>query len=391
MKRLLSAMLAFALISVPVSSQGATATYKSCAAMVAKYPNGVAQKAKFKNLGKGPIESPKIDAKVYQANKKLDIDKDGIACERVKRSSSSGAQPKPSSPEGIGFSKIDGTSWRVAHSAVSNAVAAGTAIPALKYQIGPQLAESRLASRKVALATAAKLWSRWFAPASVEAIYWSEQDAAWAEEKLATGWNYRPNLQQIALGERGNCGSAGANGDPSVVSFHECVGSNLENVPSSVQTTPHEYTHLFQNKYGGCALYDWYCEGGAAFFGSTIGNTNDSTGEKRLAQLRLWSGNLGANRALVAAGDKATIIRLLKEWQGGSHTRDAIAGSYFLGNLATEVLVASHGVETWASFTIAMATERNFEANFKKHYGIDLESFYKIVADYVVTQPEIFQ
>lgn len=391
MKRLLAAMLALALISVPIASQGATITYKTCAAMNVKYPNGVAQKAKFKNLGKGPIASPKVDAKVYLANKKLDTDKDGIACEKIKSDSTDSALPKPTSPEGLGFSKIDKDSWKVAQAAVLNAVAAGTTIPAISYQVGPQLKESRLESRKVALATAAKLWSRWFAPQSVEAIYWSENDAAWAEEKLATGWNYRPNLQQIALGEKGNCGSAGANGDPRIVSFHECVGSNLENVPSSVQTTPHEYTHLFQNKYGGCALYDWYCEGGAAFFGSTIGNTNDSTGEKRLAQLRLWSGNLGPNRALVAAGDKATIIRLLNEWQGGSHTRDAIAGSYFLGNLATEVLVASHGVETWAKFTIAMGTESDFEANFKKHYGIDLASFYKVVADYIVSQPEIFQ
>jgi hypothetical protein len=84
------------------------------------------------------------------------------------------------------------------------------------------------------------------------------------------------------------------------------------------------------------------------------------------------------------------VVRLLTEWQGGSHTRDAIAGSYFLGNLATEVLVAAKGVETWANFTIAMANESDFEANFKKHYGIDLATFYQIVADYVVSQPEIF-
>jgi hypothetical protein len=52
--------------------------------------------------------------------------------------------------------------------------------------------------------------------------------------------------------------------------------------------------------------------------------------------------------------------------------------------------VAAKGVDTWASFTMAMSIEFDFEANFKKHYGIDLATFYKIVADYVVAQPEIF-
>ncbi|MDH4397765.1 MAG: excalibur calcium-binding domain-containing protein [Actinomycetota bacterium] len=390
MRRILAMLMAMALVAVPVSSWGAPTAYKNCAAMNKAFPNGVAQSAKFKNIGKSPIEKPKVDAKAYQANKKLDTDKDGIACERLKPANDSSAQPNPSNPADSGFAKIDKNSWRVAQAAVLNGIAAGTTIPVFNYQVGPQLDPSRLESRKVAMAAAAKLWSRWFSPVTVEAIYWSENDAAWAEDKLAKSWNYRANLQAVANGERGNCGSAGANGDPRVVSFHECVGSNLGNVPSSVQTTPHEYTHLFQNQHGGCALYDWYCEGGAAYFGSTIGNTNDTDGSKRLAQLRTWSGNLGANRALIAAGDKATVVRLLKEWQGGSHTRDAIAGSYFLGNLATEVLVAAKGVETWASFTVAMSTSNDFEANFKKHYGIGLAEFYEIVASYLVSQPEIF-
>jgi hypothetical protein len=389
MKKLLTAMMALALVSAPLSSWAAPTVYKSCTAMNKAYQNGVAQSSKSKNLGKGPIATPKIDAKVYLANKKLDTDKDGIACEKVKPASDSSAQP--TAPAGVGFAAIDKNSWKIAHAAVFAAVAAGTSTPKLKYQVGPALPESRLASRKVALATAAKLWSRWFSPGAVEAIYWSENDAVWAEDKLATGWNYRTNLQQIAQGERGNCGSAGANGDPQVVSFHECVGSNLDNVPSSVQTTPHEYTHLFQNKYGGCAKYDWYCEGGAAFFGSTIGNINDIDGSKRLAQLQLWSGNLGSNRALVAAGDKATITKLLNDWEGGSHTRDAIAGSYFLGNLATEVLVAAHGVDKWAEFTISLAGPYDFDYYFEKSFGVGTQSFYQTVADYVASQPELFR
>jgi hypothetical protein len=390
MKKLLAVLLAFTFALVPTTSWSASASFKNCVALNKVFPNGVAQTSKFKNLGKGPINAPKVDSKTFLANKKLDTDRDGIVCEKLKTTSGSTAEPAPATPAASSFAAIDKNSWKIAQAAVLSTVASGTVTTAFNFQVGPNLVESRLVGRKAALANAAKLWSKWFMPANVEAIYWSETDGAWAEDKLLKSWNYKANLQAIGQGERGNCGSAGANGDPRVISFHECVGSNLENVPSSVQTTPHEYTHLFQNQYGGCALYDWYCEGGAAYFGSTIGNTNDSTGEKRLAQLREWSRNLGANRALVAAGDKATVVRLLTEWQGGTHARDAIAGSYFLGNLATEVLVAAKGVDTWASFTKGMAGYSDFETNFKTHYGIDLASFYQIVADYVVSQPEIF-
>jgi len=389
MKKMLAVAVLFSLIFSGSPALAAPAKFANCSALLKKYPNGVAMSAKSTNKGNGPIAKPKVDAGLYNANKKLDTDKDGILCEKVVKA----AAPSQSEVTGAGLDGINKDSWKIAQAAVLKAVASGTSTQAnFSFVVGPKLDTARLASRKTALDSAYKLWSKWFAPVTVEAIYWSENDAAWAEEKLATGWNYRPNLQAIAAGERGNCGSAGANGDGRSASFHECVGTNLENIPSSVQTTPHEYTHLFQNRYGGCALYDWYCEGGAAYFGSTVGNVNDTSGAKRLAQLRLWSNNLGeANKASIAAGDKQTVIRLLTEWQGGSHTRDAIAGSYFLGNLATEVLVAAFGVERWAEFTISLAGPNDFDYYFKKSFGVETQTFYKIVADYVAEQPEIFR
>lgn len=388
MKRLLTVLMVASLLVTANPALAAPAKFANCSALIKKYPSGIALSSKSANKGKGPIAKPEADKALYNANKKLDTDKDGILCEKVVKAA---VTPKPEAA-GVGLDAINKDSWTIAQAEVLKTVAAGdVGMANFSYVVGPQLDATRLTSRKSALESAYKLWSKWYAPASVEAIYWSENDAVWAEEKLATGWNYRPNLQAIATGEKGNCGSAGANGDGRTASFHECVGTNLGNVPSSVQTTPHEYTHLFQNRYGGCAKYDWYCEGGAAYFGSAIGNVDDASGAKRLAQLRIWSNNLGSNKALIASGDKQTVIRLLTEWQGGSHTRDAIAGSYFLGNLATEVLVAAFGVEKWAAFTISLAGPEDFEYYFKKSFGVEVQTFYKIVADYVTDQPEIFR
>lgn len=388
MKKLLSILTLASVLLISIPANAAPAKFANCAALVKKYPNGIALSAKSANKGNGPIAKPKTDKALYNANKKLDTDKDGILCEKVVKAVDT---PKPEAT-GVGLEAITKDSWKLAQAEVLKTVAAGTlGSVSFSFVVGPQLDQSRLTSRKTALESAYKLWSKWFSPTNVEVIYWSENDAAWAEEKLATGWNYRPDLKAVANGEKGNCGSAAANGDGRTLSFHECVGTNLGNVPSSVQTTPHEYTHLFQVRHGGCALYDWYCEGGAAYFGSTIGNVDDLTGSKRLAQLQLWSNNLGANKAAVAAGDKQTVIRLLTEWQGDSHTRDAIAGSYFLGNLATEVLVAAFGVERWAEFAISLSGPYDFEYYFKKSFGVETQTFYKIVADYVTDQPEIFR
>ena len=50
--------------------------FRSCDALRAKFPNGVAlNKKSAKRYGS------RVNAKVYRANKGLDVDKDGVVCE----------------------------------------------------------------------------------------------------------------------------------------------------------------------------------------------------------------------------------------------------------------------------------------------------------------------
>ncbi|HWJ84011.1 MAG TPA: excalibur calcium-binding domain-containing protein [Cellulomonas sp.] len=66
------------------------ATFKNCTALNKKYPGGVAKSSKVHNTktvrGKKVAATskhkPKVSAALYAANKKMDRDKDGIACER---------------------------------------------------------------------------------------------------------------------------------------------------------------------------------------------------------------------------------------------------------------------------------------------------------------------
>ena len=66
------------------------AKYKNCTAMHKKYAGGVAKSSKVRNtktvaghkVRAASTYKPKVSAALYAANKGLDRDKDGIACEK---------------------------------------------------------------------------------------------------------------------------------------------------------------------------------------------------------------------------------------------------------------------------------------------------------------------
>ena len=70
-----------------VSSAGLAApfvqatAYKNCTELRKTYPGGVAKSKYSTNQGGKIKKTPKVSAKVYAANKKMDRDGDGIACE----------------------------------------------------------------------------------------------------------------------------------------------------------------------------------------------------------------------------------------------------------------------------------------------------------------------
>nr|WP_206702732.1 excalibur calcium-binding domain-containing protein [Bacillus sonorensis] len=57
-------------------------TYKNCKALNKVYKGGVARAKSVKNKGGKTKYKPYVSKALYDANKKLDRDKDKIACER---------------------------------------------------------------------------------------------------------------------------------------------------------------------------------------------------------------------------------------------------------------------------------------------------------------------
>ena len=71
-------------VAAPASAAPAPTKFKNCTALHAVYKHGVGKSAKAHDKVSShakPKHGFKISARVYNANKKLDRDKDGIACE----------------------------------------------------------------------------------------------------------------------------------------------------------------------------------------------------------------------------------------------------------------------------------------------------------------------
>ncbi len=71
-------------VPAPVSAPSAAKVYPNCKALNARYPHGVGKKGARDHVTRSakPVTTFKVDNTVYAANRKLDRDRDGIACEK---------------------------------------------------------------------------------------------------------------------------------------------------------------------------------------------------------------------------------------------------------------------------------------------------------------------
>ncbi|KAB2332076.1 excalibur calcium-binding domain-containing protein [Cytobacillus depressus] len=87
MKKSLTIILCFGLIlaigsSITTEAASSAKTYKNCTELNKDYQGGVAESSSAKNKGGKTKYKPYVSKELYDANKKLDRDKDKIACEK---------------------------------------------------------------------------------------------------------------------------------------------------------------------------------------------------------------------------------------------------------------------------------------------------------------------
>jgi len=82
MRKILTFTICVFFLSIGSSeAQAATKVFKNCTELNKVYPGGVALPGAV-NSGGVTKKEPKYDKALYNANKKSDRDKDGIACEK---------------------------------------------------------------------------------------------------------------------------------------------------------------------------------------------------------------------------------------------------------------------------------------------------------------------
>ncbi len=81
MRKLLISALILGFSLSGTSANAAAKVFKNCTELNKVYPGGVALPGAV-NAGGMTKLTPKFDKKLYEANKKSDRDKDGIACEK---------------------------------------------------------------------------------------------------------------------------------------------------------------------------------------------------------------------------------------------------------------------------------------------------------------------
>jgi hypothetical protein len=81
MKKVFVSGIVLILLSTNPQSFAAAKKFKNCTELNKVYPGGVALPGAV-NAGGATKQTPTYDKKLYEANKKSDRDKDGIACEK---------------------------------------------------------------------------------------------------------------------------------------------------------------------------------------------------------------------------------------------------------------------------------------------------------------------
>ena len=257
--------------------------------------------------------------------------------------------------------------------------------------IGPNVKQARVDQELSGLERAIDLWAPYFQPDKFQVVYVVKGDEEWIEKKstelglssmLRPGETWSDNMKTYTP-----CNSAAAGVANQIPTFVQCLAAPYSG--GYKQTGPHEYTHLFQQSYGGSKMYriPWYTEGSASYFGWTLGfyisNLNFIEREN-------WLRSLYFNMDNEAKSDfKSKDMQRFKTRMKmliPSANQSIANASYWAGGLATEALVALQGFDKFVEFTKNIQTNSDMSSLLKKTYGFNEEYFYEKLAPYIWAQ-----
>lgn len=252
---------------------------------------------------------------------------------------------------------------------------------------GANVKQSRIDQELLGVQKAINLWSPYYVPDRFQVVYVNLGDETWLDQKsnelglaslLAPGETWKEQFRKYD-----NCPFAMAGTANSVPTFVQCLGYTFNRSESQAQTGPHEYTHLFQRKYDAWDV-SWYMEGSASFFGWTLGfDPYDPTSTIRSNHVRnLWWQLPDSVKSDFQSREITRFKGRMREISG-RNTRETATMSYWVGGLATEVLVALYGFDKYVELTKNIQNEKDISKVLNQTYGFNADYFYEKLAPYV--------
>ena len=252
---------------------------------------------------------------------------------------------------------------------------------------GTNVKQSRIDQELLGMQKAINLWSPYFLPDKFQVVYVNYGDENWLEQKsielglasmLPPGQTWREQFRKYE-----NCPFAMAGSGNGVPTFVQCLGYAFNKSASQAQTGPHEYTHLYQQKYNAFNI-SWYMEGSASFFGWTLGfDPYEPTSNVRSYHLmNLWTQLPKAVQDDFRSKDLTRFKSRMGEISG-RNTQETANMSYWVGALATEALVALYGFDKFVEWTKNMQNEKDVSKVLNQTYGFSADYFYEKIAPYV--------
>lgn len=368
-------------------------TFKNCAELRKVYPQGVSSISKAVNKGAGPILAPRANRLVFNSNKRLDTDKDGIACEVLRPKSTAPASPNPTpsaSPAGPldglraiapWAEDVSGTSlsdaaqlefrkWMLEQTGkpVRHTVTVDGSPNAVTLDLirGGDALASRLFSQFFPNGSHTLISAdpKWIGTKGVElGLLTSPQEARWCEtpswayqyclnRKNFTGYviyaEVKPSIQNPGIG---------------ALPMHEY----FHNVQSQLIGKPGENDIRYPGETARALLPAWWVEGTAEFAGFVM-----------FAELQQAKYSSFRDAMMSANPGMKPNENAIKDYEirlgDGNGT---IIYPYNVGRMATEYLVASRGFQSIIDLHLDYRTSGNFRTSFEKTYGIGVDVFYE--------------
>lgn len=254
------------------------------------------------------------------------------------------------------------------------------------------VSKSRADQELIGISRAIDFFSPFYLPEKFQVVYMTGNDVDWMNKKsdelglavlLPPGDTWEIQLKRYSPCGAGSAGKA--NGIPTFVLCLERPYSGAFRANG-----PHEYTHLFQ-QLDREKQHPWYIEGSAMYFGWTLAfHPYDPLSRERSDLVKGLFNNFGEVSVSAqndfASKDMTKFKERMNSLSNTRNTRETAGVSYWVGSLATEVLIALYGMDKFFTFAKQMRDGQDLESSMKETFGITPDTFYEKLAPYAWAQ-----